>query len=409
MTTLTAKLSDQLIKKHLADGQIRQFRDERLPLFLRVFRCRTKGAWYLRCYKQDKWHKLGTWPQIKSSQLIDQASGLMLRLGIGEAPAFEAFKTVGDLCAWYLERVKTDTGLSIKRKRCVQSSLSKHVIPSIGRVELNQFDKPTLESSLLWPLQQDYCISTVRQHFQIVKRAFGQAKDSGHITNDVMATIKFGDIIKSPILPKPCKIQLKDEGQVVSQVFSQTSQAHVLCQFMLLHGTRIGETRQLRFDYIDSARKTLHLPADITKTKPHTIYLSDRAFELLIAWHKALQQKGYRGAFVFPGASRKGPMNEVDANTAVNAVSKGKYTAHDFRKFFRTRLLELGVDSLVAELLLNHELTALQKTYIQNLGANVGADRQRAALVLWSEHLEQVKVQFASETVPRSYQFTCEA
>ncbi|TMP23758.1 tyrosine-type recombinase/integrase [Pseudoalteromonas ruthenica] len=400
MARLTAKLSESLIKKHLEQAEISEFKDSRHPLVLRLHSKRDKGSWYIVDHRNDKWHRVGSWPAISAHSQLAMVPEHMARLSLGKPLVINQFDTVGDLLGWYKNRVDGDRTISKKRRKNVLSSLSKHLIPTLKNEPLSSFSKRELESKLLWPLQQKYELSTVRQHFQIVKRAFGQAISSGQIEAHAIASTKFGDFIKAKIQPKPCSLSAKDEADLACQLLDPKSPKHMLCWFMFLHGTRIGETRQLRYDYIDAEQKLIQLPSAITKTKALTVYLSDQAFNTLISYHQEMTGKGYKSIYLFPSKT-KGPIDESEASRWVKQVSAGEYSSHDFRKLFRTRLLDLGVDSVIAELLLNHELTDLQKTYIKTDSPEL----RRAALQRWADHLQAKKEAAQTETGPRSYDF----
>ena len=58
-------------------------------------------------------------------------------------------------------------------------------------------------------------------------------------------------------------------------------------------------------------------------------------------------------------------MTPKQANDAIQRVSDRKWTAHDLRKAYRDVLTEGNTDSFVAERMLNHSLTMVQKTYNQ--------------------------------------------
>ncbi len=51
----------------------------------------------------------------------------------------------------------------------------------------------------------------------------------------------------------------------------------------------------------------------------------------------------------------------------MSSVSAGEWSAHDLRKLARSRWADQGVDYLVSELMLNHALSKLDKTYINTL------------------------------------------
>lgn len=402
MATCKANLTDNLIKTK-ASAEFTRFRDGRYPLILKMHASRTTGSWYLVDFKADKWHKFGTWPLFNCKKALALVPDLMVKLQLDKPVMVSQFDTVGQLLEWYLAREKANKTISEKRRINIASSVGKHLIPLVGECDLLTFNNALCESLLIWPLQNTYALSTVRQHFQLLKCALNQALKNKLIEFNPLADTSFKTFISAKIPPKKAKLTVKHERDLVLSLMTPTNAPKMLCWFMLLHATRIGETRQLRWDYIDTVNKRMTLPSEITKTKEHVIELSDHAFERLITWHKQ-QAKYSRSAYMFPAKTR-GPINENEANKYVQQVSKGGYTAHDLRKFCRGRWLDLGVDSLIAELLLNHALNDLQAAYIQT----TGAIKKREALTFWAAHLVEVLASAKTETATSHYDFNAPA
>lgn len=402
MATLRTNLTDNLIKTH-NDKSVTRFRDGRYPLILKMHASRTTGSWYLVDFKHNKWHKFGTWPVFNCKKALSLVPDLMVKLQLDKPLTVSQFDTLGQLLTWYVEREQVNKTISEKRRINIASSVSKHLIPLVGHCDLLSFNNFVCENELIWPLQNAYKISTVRQHFQLLKRALSQALKNNLIEFNPLADTSFKTFIPAKITPKKAKLTIKNERDLVIDLMTPNNAPKMLCWFMLLHATRIGETRQLKWEYIDTANKVITLPASITKTGEHLIPLSDLALEQLITWHKK-QVKVSRSAYVFPAKTR-GPINENEANKYVQQVSKGKYTAHDLRKFCRGRWLDLGVDSVIAELLLNHALSDLQAAYIQT----TGAIKKREALTFWATHLMQVLASAKSETTASHYDFNAPA
>lgn len=398
MATLNANLTDNLIKTH-ASAQVNRFRDPRFPLVLKMHASIVTGSWYLVDFKSDKWHKFGTWPLFNCKKALALVPELMTKLQLDKPMIISQFDTVEQLLNWYVQREKANSTISDKRRVNVISSVSKHLIPMLGECELSAFSKSDCETLLIWPLQKEYALSTVRQHFQLLKRALSQAVETGLVDANPLASVTFKTFIQAKIKPKKSKLTIKNEVELSQALLNPQSAPQLLCWFMLLHATRIGETRQLQWDHIDTVNKIITLPERITKTVEHQIPLSDMALDQLIKWHKK-QIKTTRSSYVFP-AKNRGAINENEANKYVQQVSQGKYTAHDLRKFCRGRWLDLGVDSVIAELLLNHALNELQQTYIQT----TGAVKKREALIMWATHLLTVKANSENETVARPYDF----
>ena len=150
----------------------------------------------------------------------------------------------------------------------------------------------------------------------------------------------------------------------------------ILALLMLLHGTRINETRLIKISDFDFNLKYLYLPEENTKTRAaHKIPLSDTA-EALIRPYLPSRKTG----FLLPNKRAGQPLTVQTAGNLIGKVSGGKWTAHDLRKLARSIWAEIGVDYFAAEMLLNHSLKGLDKTYI------VGHSDQRMRAGLESYH-----------------------
>lgn len=399
MSQLREKLTDNLIKKNVS-AEINRFRDPRYPLVLRMHASLETGSWYLVDFKADIWHKVGTWPVFSCKKILGLVPDLMAKHQLDLPVVTNQFETVKELLEWFSCRQIADKTISEKRRINIKSTIETHLIPKLGNCELATFSNAECENHLIWPMQSDdYALSSIRHHFQLLKRAFSQAEKTDLIERNPLKETTFKSFIQTAIKPKKARLSIGNEPDLALSLLQPNTMAEMMCWFMLLHGTRIGETRQLKWSYIDTNHNLITLPEEITKTTEHVIPLTDHAFKTLIAWHKK-SRKNNRSKYVFP-AKKRGPISESDASKLVNQVSNRKWSAHDLRKFCRGRWLVIGIDSVVAELLLNHKLTDLQQTYLQE----DPTPKKREALMRWADHLHAVKTQYETKTEARSYDF----
>jgi hypothetical protein len=77
-------------------------------------------------------------------------------------------------------------------------------------------------------------------------------------------------------------------------------------------------------------------------------------------------------------------MSRSQAFAIFARLGAGEWTSHDLRKLAPSIWANLGVDSLVGKLLLNHTLTELERTYFQAMGEAV----KRNALERWHGWLD---------------------
>ncbi|GIB55219.1 phage integrase [Vibrio cholerae] len=367
MRTLEVVLSDAAIKRHLDDAAVYQLKDPRHSLYLRYNTARTGGSWLLVHYAKGKQvrNKIGAWPITSSKVIFDRLGTIKADMGLNSASAdvcIGQFSTVGDLLRWYQERVSKNRTMSQSRKVNTKSMIKCHLLPMLGDIELGHVSRQLLDTQLMWPLQERYELSMVRCVFAALKVAFKQAKKLKLIEENPLADLKFREFIEAAIAIKDAKVRPEHVKNLIESLSKHDDVSQALIVMMLAHGTRIGETRKARWDHIDFESREWFIPSEHTKTKnAHRLPLTDEMMGYL-QQYRANQKSD--SVFLFPSAGKRSAMSACAASKKVKAVSDGKWTAHDLRKVARTVWADLGVDYMVSEILLNHALSTLDKTYV---------------------------------------------
>lgn len=386
MITVAVKISDAEIARQAANADVYSLRDPGNPgLYLRFSTDRARGSWYLLVKRQ--WYKIGAYPGLSAKQMIGALPDIRLRIASHGGAVVSEWRAVGEVLAWFAERMAKDRNLSDKRKKTAASAIKCHLMPRLGQVLLADLDRQTLDRLLMWPLQEVLKIDTVRLVFQLLALAFRQAMRLRLIDKNPMQGIKFSDFSKAKVRVKPSQLRvahLDDLVASLAQEFENNSEEALLAVLMLCHGNRVGETRLTEWPHLSLAERTWFIPPENTKTRvEHSLPLTDQVCALL-AKHRANQQAaGYTGRYLFPGRNGK-PLSESQASAMFRRVGRGEWTSHDLRKLARTAWADIGVDHLIGELLINHAMGHNVKVYIQS---DVMA-RKRAALELWHAHLD---------------------
>ncbi|OOW01747.1 integrase [Pseudomonas sp. MF6394] len=386
MKTSAVKITDAEIKRQAA-GAARDLRDtDNRGLYLRFTKARDRASWYL--VKKREWNLIGWYPDLSTKQVVAALPAIRLRLEAGEGSSLSKWGTVGELLAWYAERMARDRNLSSKRKKTGASAVKCHLIPRLGDLPLNGVDKATLDSQLMWPLQETLSIDYVRLVFQLLALAFRQAFKLGLIASNPMAGIKFSDFSKAKVGIKPSRlrgVQLPEVLKQLAGVFVSAPRDAMLALLMLCHGTRIGESRLTQWPHVSLAEREWFIPGDHTKTGvEHHLPLTEQMCEILKRYREWQYANGYDGQYVFPARNGK-PLGEGQASAVFTRLGRGEWTSHDLRKVARTGWADIGIDHLIGELLINHAMGHNVKVYIQSdvMG------RKRDALEKWHAHLDQ--------------------
>ncbi|WP_223510880.1 tyrosine-type recombinase/integrase [Pseudomonas sp. BF-R-05] len=384
--TLTVKLSDAEIERNAKKLHVRDLRDASHPaLHFRFAKNRSRGSWYL--LSKRSWHRIGGFPDLSTKQVVAALPTVRLRVAAEEGSTVSKWVTTGELMTWFAERMARDRSLSEKRKKTGASMIKCHLMPRLGDLPLTDIDKATLDSDLMWPLQESISIDYVRSVFQLLALAFRQAFKLGHISFNPMASIRFNDFSKAKVGIKPSRlrgVQLQGLLVQLAGVMETAPLDAMLALMMLCHGTRIGETRQARWSHICLAEGEWFIPAEHTKTGvEHHLPLTDQTRALLILYRETQTTRSYDGQYLFPARNGKA-LSEGQASAVFTRLGQGGWTSHDLRKLARTGWADIGIDHLIGELLINHAMGHNVKVYIQSDVMS----RKRDALTRWHHMLD---------------------
>lgn len=385
MTTQTIKITDAVIKKALANSDIRQLKDPRYSLYFRINSNRTGGSWTLVHYQHGKQYrrKIGSYPQLTTKKLFDALPDIIqaLAIDVKQPVHTDSLITLGQVLSWYLTRSETDRSISKVRKTNIKSMITKHLLPALNTVAVTAVDHGVIDSQLMWPLQQQLNISTVQAVFKVLKQATKQANRLKMIAHDPFAGVNFSDFIQAKINAKDGALRAEQLPLLAQQWQHHHDKSTVMLAVMMIScGTRIGETRMAKWTDIDVRRGEWFIPAVNTKTKQaHRLPLTPNMMALLEQYRTMSQS-----AFLFSNGNRKA-LSACKASEQIRTLSNGQWTAHDLRKLARTCWADNGVDYMVAEMLLNHALSKLDQAYIHTYAEQ----QKRQALVAYHEQLAQ--------------------
>ena len=361
MKYLALNLNDTAIKKHASDAVVGELRDVRNPICLRFHKSRERATW---CYYRNEGNsknrtRLGYWPTLKTKDVLAMLPGVIEKLHHGKEVQSSKFKTVGEMLNWYSSRTSKENIKSQSRRKGVLSAIDKHLLPRLELINISEVSKAIIDDKLVLPLQNaNLKPSTIRQYFAILKRVFASARELELISVNPMAGMKFRDHVQRRIEPKQGRLLVDDAPALIQQINIAPATTRMLLLFMLLFGTRIGETRQLRWRHIDLNSGQLIIPETITKTAAvHILPITYQAKRLLLEYKQQCT-----GEYLFGG---KEPMSASAADKAVREASKRKFSAHDIRKLARSVWATVGIDYWVAERLLNHKQKGLDLVYIK--------------------------------------------
>ncbi len=163
----------------------------------------------------------------------------------------------------------------------------------------------------------------------------------------------------------------------IRSLWCTDAQHTALLRFLLLTGQRIGETQLALWDDVDGDRWTI--PAQNAKNaREHWVALPRQAEALLKELNRDRQT-------IFGRATTTGVQAWLRRWADREKITP-RFTPHDLRRTFATRLNELGVAPHVVERILNHSLQGVMSIYNQA----EYADERTDAMQLWADEVEKI-------------------
>lgn len=384
MHSIIAQITEAEIKRN-AIKRIKQITDPQHPLKFRYSKCRKKGTWFIVINKSGKsiWRKIGGYPSLNRTAIIKKLPDIITELSINKnsnAITASNFKTVESLINWYIERSQSARFLSEERRIAIKSIANKHIIEKLGNINVKDLDHEKVDTLLITKMQNKYSLAYTRQVYDILRLAFKQAQKLRLIQINPIAAFKFTDFITAPIKPKQGRLNAQSLNMIFGHIKNANQEQKMLILLMLLHGTRIGETRQIKWSWFDWQENYLLIPAKVTKTKEAlSIPLTPQAINII---KKFKDSKNKSSVYMFP-TGKGSSIGKTKADACIKKVAEGMWTAHDLRKLARTCWLDLGADYFIGELLLNHKMKKLDATYIHTHAEKL----KRAALTKYHDWL----------------------
>lgn len=350
---------------------------------------------WLYIYQFDNrrhWFKVGTFPEKSLADARDlrnkAAEKVRQGINVAEEKLLEieeraSAPTVADLADLYIERYAK------KRKRTWKEderNLQKDVLPRWGRRKAKDIRKADiirlLEDIELRVEERGGIGSTSqpRHVFAVVRKMFNFALERDLVDFNPCSGVS------PPPPPEPRKRHLTEDE--IKRFWDNLDRCRMsdevrrALKLTLITGQRPGEVIGLHWDEIDGRWWTL--PGERSKNKkPHRIYLTDQALELL-----GEQNPGY----VFP--SPRNPDKPIENNALPQAVRKNldileleDFKPHDLRGTVTTQMSKLGIEKYIRERVQNHIDQSVSAKHYDAYDYDV---EKRKAMERWSHRLSGI-------------------
>ncbi|WP_067096141.1 tyrosine-type recombinase/integrase [Marinomonas atlantica] len=358
------RITDTLIKATLATGDKEWLFDSRRVEF-RANQSRTGGTFYDVRYQGKRKVRtvLGKWPALRASDLFKRLSAIRSQTMAGERSTVkvEQIKDVQGLLLWFADHIESDKSFSDSYAATAHGCIYNHLMDSLGDVAIKSLSKTDFYKRVYMPKQETLAVSTLHKVWGVLKRACSLAGKLGLIARDPLMGVGWRDFTQDKEVARSGRLKPYQLPELAQCIQDSQFWRRLFFSMQLCHATRILETSLVEWSHISLDDAVWYIPAANTKTGiEHKVPIAPAVVELL---REASAKR--RGKFVFSQNGKK----SVHTSTAskwyqkLSAEFGQKFTSHDMRKLARDYWQESGVDSRVAEMLLNHAQSDLEGRY----------------------------------------------
>lgn len=358
-----------------------------------VFRYRHSG--------KAKEYTIGNYPDLSLRLAVSEAAKLRVQVDLGKDVASEKRKTkleqrtaqtFEDLAKQYLELAAPK--LKVTTKNELERYLKKDIYPRIGKLPA----KDVTAREIVYVVERvaERSQSVARRTFEqlSVILSFGVARHA--VLRNPCADLKISAILGETKPRRPRVMLSEKELRVILPSLGALGRENALAiKILLATCTRKSELIKARWDDIRDGLWTI--PAENAKTK--------KAFVVPLAptveeWFAELRAIAGDSLYVLP-ARKRGYGKKADTiskstlNVAIARLNIGvqDFSPHDLRSTARSHLAAMGVNVIVAERCLNHELGGLLSIYDRH----DYLDERRRVLEKWASLLTDFEAGITSD------------
>ncbi|RDL44671.1 hypothetical protein DN730_09810 [Marinomonas piezotolerans] len=358
------RITDTLIKGFLSSGDKEWLFDARRVEF-RANPSRTGGTFYDVRYQGKRKVRtvLGKWPALKAADLFKRLSAIRSQTMAGErnSVTVERITDVQSLLLWFSGHIEADKSFSDSYTATAHGCIYNHLMGSLGDVAIKSLSKTDFYKRVYMPKQETLAVSTLHKVWGVLKRACSLAGKLGLIARDPLMGVGWRDFTQDKEVARSGRLKPYQLPELAQCIGDSQFWRRLFFSMQLCHGTRILETSLVEWSHISLDNAVWYIPAANTKTGvEHKVPIAPAVVAML---REAKARRG--GRFVFSQNGKK----SVHTSTAskwyqkLSAEFGQKFTSHDMRKLARDYWQESGVDSRVAEMLLNHAQSDLEGRY----------------------------------------------
>lgn len=189
---------------------------------------------------------------------------------------------------------------------------------------------PLIDEVLFQPLQAKLALSTVDNILSVFNAAIKRAIQVQLIKYNPLPKCTLAEFTNQRPKIKTTRLTQRTLLNAIKSLNKQSIEHQLLFVLLVLHGTRIGETINAKWEAFDFEQKLWRIPAQDTKTKQaHLLPLT----ELAITWlkyYKKHQITVGKSIYLFPQKSNKRKaMSANQGSYIISTMAKKQWSAHD--------------------------------------------------------------------------------
>ncbi|WP_208279515.1 tyrosine-type recombinase/integrase [Massilia oculi] len=340
---------------------------------------------------------IGSYPEIGLADARKQRDEWAALVAHGDSPKkavaaskAEKLNTVQAFAEEWFREQMSDKSDSYSRN--VERVLRKDVFPKLGRIPLAELTPADVMGlcdhikSRGSPKMALFSRNVLRRMYDFaIARQLATTNPAAALVARFIATEESRTRVLAP----------SEIGVVLRAIYASDIRRplKIALHLLLITMVRKAELTEARWDEFNLEQGVWDVPAErMKKDKPHRVYLSSQALELL----QELKQHSGRSAFLFPSSRGDGdrPISKSTLNQAVRALSLDvqHFVLHDFRRTASTHLHEQGHSSDAIERALAHKISGIKGVY----NRAEYADQRRLILQAWADF---VQVHFSGSNV----------
>nr|WP_281244372.1 site-specific integrase [Sphingomonas rubra] len=351
-----------------------------------MLECRASGGktYYLR-YDKDgrlKMHKIGRYEDVTFAAAKKVAQRLRGEVGIGNDPAAEkaerrAVPLYADLAAQHMAHGK----LHYRSFSTIEAYVRNHIVTKWGRTRLTDIDSRGVAQWLASKREGGLSAGTVEKIRAIMSRSFelgAQWGVAGCERNPCRG------VPRKPLNNARERFVTAEEAArlVTAAEASRNPQLAAIVRLLLLTGMRVSELLSARWDSVDLARRSLHVPTSKTG-RARYVPLAQAAVDVIAGLPRSEE-----ATYLFPTPrNSKKHLTTIKHGwqTAREAAGLHDLRIHDLRHSAASFMVNSGVDLFAVGKVLGHASVQSTQRYSHLANSTLlaaveaGAKKQTAA------------------------------